>query len=268
MRNHVSGSAAKFFVTGAMAAGIVTAGVDVSFSKDIVVGEGDTLSRIAREALGDAGRWPELCELNRDILGENCDVVIPGMVLNVPESAEMADDTAGEAAEQASTETEPEMDDAKEQNAEATSSDYEYVVSLTDGDVFNAPEGFSVNQLQNAGTVEIAGSGDEELPSYGRPGVWLQLPAEFEQAASGKTIKVTIVASLSSPGEVAFAYSTNDVGNSGWRRLELDETAKEVSFTYDVPALNNGGGDFLGVWPDPTGTGQTLKISGLKAVVF
>lgn len=35
------------------------------------VREGDTLSRIAREYLGDANRWPELLEANRDVLKDD-----------------------------------------------------------------------------------------------------------------------------------------------------------------------------------------------------
>ncbi|HMQ16595.1 MAG TPA: LysM domain-containing protein, partial [Phycisphaerae bacterium] len=48
-----------------------------------VVGEGETLTQIARNALKDGGRWREIYELNRDKLSSP-DVLIPGMVLRLP----------------------------------------------------------------------------------------------------------------------------------------------------------------------------------------
>jgi nucleoid-associated protein YgaU len=49
-----------------------------------VVKPGDTLSGIARAKLGDAGRWREIFDLNRDVI-TNPDRVIPGQVLVLPQ---------------------------------------------------------------------------------------------------------------------------------------------------------------------------------------
>ncbi len=51
------------------------------------VEEGDTLFDIARFELGKASRWAEIYELNRDLLGEDCDFLAPGMQLALPEEA-------------------------------------------------------------------------------------------------------------------------------------------------------------------------------------
>ena len=51
------------------------------------VEEGDTLFDIARFELGKASRWAEIYELNRDVLGEDCDFLAPGMKLALPEEA-------------------------------------------------------------------------------------------------------------------------------------------------------------------------------------
>ncbi len=51
------------------------------------VEEGDTLFDIARFELGKASRWAEIYELNRDLLGEDCDFLAPGMKLALPEEA-------------------------------------------------------------------------------------------------------------------------------------------------------------------------------------
>ena len=49
-----------------------------------VVQSGDTLSGIAEELLGDAERWPEIFDLNRDLI-EDPDKISPGQVLVLPE---------------------------------------------------------------------------------------------------------------------------------------------------------------------------------------
>ena len=48
-----------------------------------VVQRGDTLSKIAREQLGAADRWPEIFALNSDVL-TNPDVIVVDQVLQLP----------------------------------------------------------------------------------------------------------------------------------------------------------------------------------------
>jgi len=50
-----------------------------------VVERGDTLSGIAEQRLGDSGRWPEIFELNRDLISP--DEIFPDHVLALPEDA-------------------------------------------------------------------------------------------------------------------------------------------------------------------------------------
>jgi len=47
-----------------------------------VVG-GDSLSKIAKKILGDAGRWKEIFEANKDTI-KNPDMIHPGQVLKIP----------------------------------------------------------------------------------------------------------------------------------------------------------------------------------------
>ena len=49
-----------------------------------MVVEGDTLSDIAKFELGKLSRWGEIYELNRNILGDNYDYLVPGTVLTLP----------------------------------------------------------------------------------------------------------------------------------------------------------------------------------------
>lgn len=55
----------------------------------IVVQRGDTLGKIARNRLGDAKRWPEIFEVNRDKLADP-DCIYCGMTLRVPRAAPSA----------------------------------------------------------------------------------------------------------------------------------------------------------------------------------
>jgi nucleoid-associated protein YgaU len=51
-----------------------------------VVSEGDTIFNIARDELGRSARWSEICELNRDLLGDDYDHLKPGWKLVLPGS--------------------------------------------------------------------------------------------------------------------------------------------------------------------------------------
>jgi nucleoid-associated protein YgaU len=48
------------------------------------VRQGDTLSGIAAEQLGDADRWPEIFALNRDVI-DDPDMIRPGQQLRLPD---------------------------------------------------------------------------------------------------------------------------------------------------------------------------------------
>jgi LysM repeat protein len=51
---------------------------------EVVVEPGDTLSGIAEEELGNADRWHNLYEDNRDLIGPNPDLIHPGQVIQLP----------------------------------------------------------------------------------------------------------------------------------------------------------------------------------------
>ena len=46
---------------------------------------GDSLSKIAKKLLGNANRWREIHELNRDTV-KNPDLIHPGQVLKIPDA--------------------------------------------------------------------------------------------------------------------------------------------------------------------------------------
>ncbi len=53
--------------------------------KSYTIKGGDTLSDIAQEQLGDAGRWKEIYELNKDAIGDDPDMIHPEKKLKLPE---------------------------------------------------------------------------------------------------------------------------------------------------------------------------------------
>jgi nucleoid-associated protein YgaU len=55
-----------------------------SMARTYTVDSGDNLSAIAKQELGDANRWREIYELNKDVIGGNPDLIQPGMELKLP----------------------------------------------------------------------------------------------------------------------------------------------------------------------------------------
>jgi len=53
-------------------------------SRTEVVAEGEYLSLIAQEEMGDGNRWQDLYSANRDVIGDNPNLIYPGMRLTVP----------------------------------------------------------------------------------------------------------------------------------------------------------------------------------------
>jgi nucleoid-associated protein YgaU len=48
------------------------------------VESGDSLWAIAEQELGDGNRWRELYDANKNTIGDNPDLIEPGMVLKIP----------------------------------------------------------------------------------------------------------------------------------------------------------------------------------------
>lgn len=69
-------------------------------AETVRVESGQTLYTIAQNKLGNGSKWREICALNRETLGPNCDRVYPGMVLTLPGDAPAAPETSEATAEQ------------------------------------------------------------------------------------------------------------------------------------------------------------------------
>jgi hypothetical protein len=113
----------------------------------------------------------------------------------------------------------------------------------------NVPQGVSYtpSDVGGARVVEIAGVPDNAVTTQKTGGVSVRMRDDFENQASGRQILITARAYAAQDGaRLGMAYSTNDVGNSGWYEFELTRTPADYHFVYNVPAKRAGGGDFLG----------------------
>jgi hypothetical protein len=103
-------------------------------------------------------------------------------------------------------------------------------------------------------------NGKTNAASHGATeGYSIRLPDTIEAAASGRLILVNVVARAAdcAQSRFALAYSTNDVGNSGWRWQDAGPEWSVFTVEYDVPVMKLGNGDFVGILPDAEGRSGT-----------
>lgn len=86
-------------------------------------------------------------------------------------------------------------------------------------------------------------------PSGVTGGFSIRLPDAVERAVSGRRITVMTVAraAVAANARFAAAYSTNDVGNSGWRWFDAGARWDYFHMQFDVPQMRKANGDFLGL---------------------
>jgi len=105
----------------------------------------------------------------------------------------------------------------------------------------------AITATSGVNSVTITGGVENPNPGSTTDGAYLTLGEEAETAMAGKLVRVSFMASGS--GAAMVAYSTNDAGNSGWNTFELSPTPQSYSFEYQVPQLNRGRNDYIGIIP-------------------
>ena len=99
-------------------------------------------------------------------------------------------------------------------------------------------------------------------------GYSIRVPDSFEAAASGKRAKIVVLARAPmGAARFAVAYSTNEVGNSGWRWFKANSDWAAYEFHYPVPTMKNGHGDFIGILPSPAGE-PGIEVCAAAATVL
>lgn len=117
------------------------------------------------------------------------------------------------------------------------------------GEEVNVPQGVSYSQVPfgDGTAAEIGTVAEDARPTGQTGGVSVRLSDQFEAQASGSRVQVTVRALAPIAGStLGVAYSTHDVGNSGWQQFALTQEPDDYTFVYDVPAMRGGSGDFLG----------------------
>ena len=135
----------------------------------------------------------------------------------------------------------------------------------------DAPEGLSVTASGTGARLSGGPAAAEARPAGVRGGAMLRLPAALERFASGGRVRVTISARAIGPaGSEAFAanYTTRDVGNSEWISFALVDHFETHVFEYDVPLMDEGRGDFVGILPDASGAGRAMEVAFVAVEVL
>lgn len=109
---------------------------------------------------------------------------------------------------------------------------------------------------ENGAPYLAIADGRADAGSGGETGGWsIRVPDEVEAAASGNRVIVTTIARATGGGQSKFAlaYSTAEVGNSGWRWFTAGPEWSMHAMEYAVPPMIKGNGDFVGVLAEPEG---------------
>ena len=88
-------------------------------------------------------------------------------------------------------------------------------------------------------------------------GAFFTIEGQSEAMASGKTIAIRAQVEGAAGTVLPVAYSTADVGNSGWQEFTLSGEREWITFNYSVPEMNAGNGDYLGFMP---GDGVEIRL--------
>jgi hypothetical protein len=171
-------------------------------------------------------------------------------------AAASAPSHAGEAAtSQISTAVKPALTDLK---AELASKAAYFQDFPSDAPPFAIPTGMMAAVKTDETGVEYLAlaHGDAAAPPNGSTGGYsVRVPDAVESAASGNRVIVRVTARTAGDGggRFALAYSTNEVGNSGWRWFTTGPDWATYTLQYDVAPMIMGNGDYIGILPQPAG---------------
>ena len=106
----------------------------------------------------------------------------------------------------------------------------------------------SATYVEGVGIV-ISGTTYERNSAGSTSGAAFVLGDEMERQISGHEIVVKVLAKGEADASMAVAYSTNEVGNSGWKSFDLTTEFAEYTFPYSVTSLVNGRNDYIAIIP-------------------
>lgn len=123
-----------------------------------------------------------------------------------------------------------------------------------------APAGLNLEIADDRDAVVLSGAPETRDSSRRTSGAYLTINSSIERELSEATVEVVVVARSAEGAGLSVAFSTNDRGNSGWHDFALSTKFAPVAFTYEVPALVTGRGDYIGLIPN-NGSVEISEVS-------
>ena len=128
-----------------------------------------------------------------------------------------------------------------------------------------APADIDVQVLKTLDrNVLLLSGGNPDAKSHGQTEAFsVRVPDTFEAAVSGHRVRVRISARAARglpDADFSLAYSTAEVGNSGWQQLSVGNQFETLEFEWDVPTMISGNGDYVGILPGQSGA---IEVAGL-----
>jgi hypothetical protein len=131
-------------------------------------------------------------------------------------------------------------------------------------------KGNTVN-IEKDGTVLLASSLNNPKSSVTTQGAYVVVPLAQVKDYSDKTVQITVIAAKAKENgsaEFAVAYSTAEVGNSGWKKFTPGEKFASYSFKYKIPTCKECKPDFIGVWADTKGSNKGLLVKSVSVTTL
>jgi len=134
-----------------------------------------------------------------------------------------------------------------------------FVFDFTEIDNVTIPKGMiCINHARidnEIGYTTLSNGNPEAKPGAKTGGYSIRLSDEIEKAASGQRITLNVIARAAGTehSRFAVAYSTNDVGNSGWKWFDAQKNWSIHTIEYSVPTMKKALGDYIGILPDSEG---------------
>ncbi len=131
-------------------------------------------------------------------------------------------------------------------------------------------ESVAIGETAEDGSLLKLTGGDPLAPSNGATGGFsIRVPDAFEREASEHTVRVRVLArsAKAAPTRMAIAYSTAEVGNSGWQWRDVGANWAIFELVWRVPKMINGNGDYIGLLPDKPGA-PGVEIHSVCASIF
>lgn len=106
----------------------------------------------------------------------------------------------------------------------------------------------------------------EDNSSFKTSGAHVEYLLPLTAGLNTQLLEVTVTASSATDANAPFtvAYSTNLIGNSGWREFEATGEAQEFSFVYKIADRRDTNEDYIGI---SVPEGSSIRVDEIKLAV-